>query len=110
DGTDDPEKLSDKLIAVDEVFIKYRAVKIKPAAKKLLINGNPLLFKDIETILASSEVPDAKRPGDAETGSGQKKRGYIAEGEIVRVYDDADSFYALYKCEKNRLKVYKYFA
>ena len=110
DGTDDPEKLSDKLIAVDEVFITYRAVKIKPAAKKLLINGNPLLFKDIETILASSEVPDAKRPGDAETESGQKKRGYIAEGEIIRVYDDTDDFMALYRCENNRLKVYKFFA
>ncbi len=85
------EKIEDKLIQIDEIFDSYKKVFVKESAKKLLLNGNPIVFSDISF-------------------EDKKNNHYVSDGEIVRVYDDSGIFYALYKCEKNRLKVYKYFA
>lgn len=67
----------DILLPIDTVFMQYRSVYVKGRAMHLLTNGNP--------IAASGAKIEGNAPKD---------------GEMVRVYGEDGSFYAIYRFEE----------
>lgn len=75
------------ILPVDSMFRQFRAVTVKEAFQKLVVNGNPLLAEQT----ASDRAPD----GD----------------EKVRIYDEAGEFYGIYQYrqQEQRFKPVKMF-
>lgn len=69
-------QLSDKLIAIDEMFPTYKKVRLTKEAERLVCNGNHFLFSDIADPV---------------------KKESFTDGELVLVYGADQHFIAIYK-------------
>ena len=69
----DKENIAHYIYSLEDIFGHLPKVKVKPEASKWLYNGNMLMFNQVSDF--------SKRQ----------------TGELVRVYDDQDTFIALYK-------------
>lgn len=77
--------------AVDSVFMQYPAFVVNEDRMKALLNGNELSFND--GVLSENDT-------DKEAANTAK---------YVRIYDENDTFYAIYKMDKKKLKPEKMF-
>ncbi len=81
---EEPDRLRSLIMPVDSFFEEAPALTVRPAAMRYLLNGNALQLEQTEP-----------REGARMTG---------VPGERVRLYDEAGTFYALYRlAEGDRL-------
>lgn len=69
----DLSQIEEHVIPIDQMFEEYPAVTIEEEARKLLENGNSFYRRQIQ------------------------KQGSLSEDALVRVYDQAGNFYAIYE-------------
>lgn len=79
------QKPEDFLLPVDTVFMQYRSILVKGRAMHFLLNGNPIAASLVAINAPRDNVPEDNVPKD---------------GEMVRVYGEDGSFYAIYRYEK----------
>lgn len=79
-------KIEEKIVATDQVFIDYARVQIRPEHSKSLANGNQLYLNQVLTSKESFEP-----------------------NEMVRVYDEENHFTGVYSFAGDCLKPYKMF-
>ena len=80
-------KLEEILVPIDEMFSDYEAITLKEEFMSFVYNGNTFLPKHVKQYVE------------------------LADGKMVRVYDDKENFIAIYKFikEKNIFKIEKMF-
>lgn len=101
--TEPAEVLEALIRPVDSFFADLPAAACSEEALRLLKNGNALEKKDLR-FLAPREDPCRAQSAAGQSGqSGQSLRGQsLREEGLIRVYDNAGSFYGLYKRAKGQ--------
>lgn len=102
------EKLRDEglveanVLKVEDVFATYPKVAAKDDGVRLLKNGN-VLYRNQVVKVQGEDAPISVKQGFTLTAN--------VEGSLVRMYDDAGTFYGIYEYRKNQgiYKPYKMF-
>lgn len=108
----DEGRLEEAVMPVDQMFARYPSATVTEAGEKYLMNGNPLTEEMLMVEMPDAETDAAEQKMESEEAVAAGIRvpdGTIPNG-IIRVYDRAGRFQALYvPAEKKTYRPWKTF-